>query len=310
MAFTTNMSAVAQLDDSIVLEYEKQFIIAAADMGIMDQFATYKKQINAKSIEFPKYAQLALQTSALDEDDDVTSEAMSDSQILLTPAEYGNAITTTRLANLQTGGRADLAAAKLVGINAGRSMDKLAILAAEASGNQLFGKAAGSEAALVATDVIDVDLINRLYNKLKRTGVAPLGNGQYVLVLHDDVAFDLRNATGVGSWQDISKYTGSVDQIFKGEIGSLMGFRVVIDSNISVNTDAGASAVDSYHCLALGYNALGKAESDPMKMVVSGPFDKLQRFANIGWHTAVKYGIVDTDACFVGTVASSVGVNA
>mgnify|MGYP003540536998 CR=1 FL=1 len=73
MAFTLNMSTTSSVDNSIILAYDQQFIVAAAQEQIMDQFVSYKKMIGAKSIEFPKYSQLALATTALDEDDDVQS---------------------------------------------------------------------------------------------------------------------------------------------------------------------------------------------------------------------------------------------
>lgn len=306
MAFTTNMTAVAQVDDSLILEYDKQFIIAHAQEQVMDQFVSYKRQIDAKSIEFPKYAQLTLQTSSLTEDADVTSEALSDSQIILTPAEYGNVVTTTKLANLQSGGRADLAAARLAGINMGRSLDKLAVLAAEGSANELT--VAASEAATVATDVMTVSFLNQLYNKLARASVPGLSDGMYVAVMHDDVIHDLRDSAGSGSWQDISKYQRS-EEILKNEVGMIAGFKIIRDNNVTINTDAGSTTVDTYHTLCLGFNALGKAESSPAKMVISGPFDKLSRFVNIGWHACVDYGIVDQDALWIGTTASSVGAN-
>jgi len=308
MAFTTNMTGTTQVDNSIIELMDAQFMIAAAEMGVMDQFVTWRKDIGAKSIEMPKYSQLALQTSALDEDDDVTSEALSDSQILFTPAEYGNVVTLTKLANLQSGGKVDLAAARLVGMNMGRSMNKQAILAAEASSNELTVDG-GLESALTDADVMTATFLNKLYNKLARTSIAPLQEGMYVAVMHDDVIHDLRNSTGSGSWQDISKYQKS-ETVLRNEVGSLAGFRIVSDNLISVNADAGASAVDTYHTLCLGFNALGKAVSYEGEMRLTGPFDKLSRFVNIGWYGVHKYGILDTDALWMGTTASSVGANA
>jgi len=308
MAFTTNMTGTTQVDNSIIEEFDAQYIIAAADMGIMDQLVSYKRNIGAKSIEFPKYSQMALATTPLTEDADVTSEAMVDAQVILTPAEYGNVITTTKLANLQTGGKADLAAARLVGMNQGRTLDKLAVLACEGSANELTVDG-GAESALTATDIMTVSFLNQLYNKLSRVGgIQPLLGGMYVAVMHEDVAFDLRNSAGSGSWQDISKYQKS-EEVLKGEIGMLAGFRILTDNNITINADAGASAVDTYHTLCMGFNSLGKAVSEDAHGVLTGPFDKLARFANIGWRGCLDYGIVDQDALWMGTSASSVGAN-
>jgi N4-gp56 family major capsid protein len=307
MAFTTNLSGTAQVDDSIKLEFDAQFIIASGQEQVMDQFVSYKKQIGAKSIDFEKFSQLALATTPLVEVDDVVSEAMVDANILLTPAEYGNVVTTTKLANLQTGGQADLAAARLVGLNMGRTIDKLAILAGEGSANELT-PTAGAESTLVAGDVMTVSFLNSLYNKLARQSVQPLSDGMYVAVMHDDIIHDLRNSSGAGSWQDIKKYTDP-SEILKNEVGQIAGFKIVRDNHVSVNADAGAALVDTYHTICMGFNALGKAVSNEPGMVASGPFDKLGRFVNLGWYGALQYGIIDQDALFLGTTSSSIGVN-
>lgn len=307
MAFTTTMTTTAEVDDSIVLEFDTQFILAAAQMQVMDQFVSYKKQIGAKSIDFPKYNQLALATTPLDEDDDVSSEALGDSQILLTPAEHGNVVTTTKLANLQTGGKADLAAARLVGMNLGRTLNKLASNALEASANS-FTVDGGAEAALDAADVMTTAFLNVLYNKLARQSILPLANDMYVAIMHDDVIHDLRASVGSGSWQDIKKQT-SADEILKNQVGMASGFMIVRNNDLTINTDGGSGTVDTYKTICLGFNGLGKAISEEPHGTLTGPFDKLGRFVNVGWYGTLQYGIVDTDAVQVGITASSVGAN-
>ncbi len=304
MAFTTNMTTTAEVDNSIIDLMDAQYLIAAGQGAVMEQFVQIRKDIGAKSIEFPKYSRLALATTALDEDDDVTSSALADAQIIMTPAEYGRVVTTTKLANLHTGGKADLAAARLVGVNQAATMDKLAILALEASSNSATVDG-GAEAALDASDVMTHGFFDQMYNKLSRTSIEKI-NGAYVAVVHEDVAYDLRQST---HWLDVMKYAAP-DQILMNEIGMLKGFRVVVDNHISISADAGANAVDTYKTLFFGFNALGKAVSKEPAGVITGPFDKLARFVNIGWHGCLQYKIVDQDALWVGISASSVGANA
>ena len=307
MAFTLNMTAVANVDDSIVKAYDQQFIISSAQQMVMDQMATYRASINAKSIEFPKYAKLALATTPLDEDDDVTSSALSDSQIILTPAEYGAVVTRTNLASLQTGGKVDLAAAKLVGINMGETLDKLALLALDASTN-VATVTGGAESALVATDVMTVSFLNKMYNKLQRANVPKLSDGLYVAVLHPDVILDLINSASAGSWVDINKYS-KPESVLMNEIGTLCGFKIVVDSHAFINPDGGNLLVDTYYSYFMGFNAFGKAVSQPEQMVISGPYDKLSRFLNLGFKACLQYKIIDQDALWVGISASSVGEN-
>lgn len=304
MSFTTNLSGTAQVDDSVIALMDQQFIVASGQDMVMDQFVTYKKDIGAASIKMPKYSRLALATTALTETDDVTSEAMADAGITFTPAEYGKAVTTTKLANLQTGGKADLAAARLAGINMGASLDKLAIMALEASTNNLYcGQT--SQGAITASNVMTAAFLDKLYNKLSRASVPKLAEGNYIAVVHEDVAVDLRADS---AWFDIAKYANP-QGVLKNEIGTCKGFRIVIDNNITIGTDLGATNADVYKTLCFGFNALGKAVSQEAGGVITGPFDKLNRFVNIGWHGVLKYGIVDQDALWVGQTASSVGSN-
>lgn len=305
MAFTTTMTDSAQVDDSQVLAYDQQFIIAAGEAQTMDAFASYKKMIGAKSITLPKYAQLAAVTSALDSDDDVTSVALSDSGIVLTPAEYGNVVTRTSLASLQSGGTVDAAAARLVGMNLAQSKNELAAKALIAGTNLLTPDGDSTEANVASDDLISVSLLNKLYNKMARQSVQRIGDS-YVLICHDDVALDIRQLSG---WTDVAKY-GSAESVLKNEIGYIAGFKVVINNAAALLVaDGGATTVDTYRSIALGFNGLGLAESLSPEMRATGPFDKLGRFVNLGWYGCFQYKIVDSDAVWQAATASSVGNN-
>jgi len=302
-AFTTNLSGTTQVDDTIVLAYASSYLIAQDQNNVMDQFVQYKEDIGAKSITIPKFARLAVATTPLTETDDLTSAALSDTGITLTPAEYGNVVTTTSLASLQTGGKVNVAAAQIVGINHGQTMDKLALNAAEA-GSNVYIIAGTAEGSVTAGQVASGTFLNYFYNKLARASI-PTINGLYVMVAHDDVIADLRADTGTGSWTDVAKYA-TPETVLKNEVGIYKGFRVVRDNQCAFADQSGAGTVDIYNSYFFGFNALGKATSQTGKMVATGPFDKLARFVNLGWYEVSQYKIIDTDAIWTGRCASSV----
>lgn len=308
MAFTLNLTGTAEVDDSIREEYDVEFRVAFAEQGSMSQLATLKRDIGAKAIHLPKYDQLALATTPLVETDDVTSEALVDSKVVLTPVEYGNVVTTTKLASLQTGGMVDRAAARMVGINAGRTQNKLAILAADAATQIIFPGAVASEGALVATDTMDASLMGKAFNLLARKNVPGLTGNDYFMVAHDDVIHDIREQSGANSWIDANKYA-IPEALLKNEVGMYKGFRVIRDNLSTVVTDGGAATVDSYYSYFVGFNALGWAVSQDIGMVATGPFDKLNRFVNMGWLGCFQYGIIEQDAIVLAKTASSVGAN-
>lgn len=307
MAFTTNISGVAQVDDSIKLAYDQAFIVESAQQNVMDQLVQYKAQIGAKSIQFPKFSQLTLATTPLTEGNDVTSEALADAPVIITPAEYGNVVTTTSLASLQTGGTVDLAAVTLVGQNMARTKNKLATLALDASTN-VITPGGVALASMASTDILTGAVLNQAYNKLSRKSVGRI-NGEYVLVAHDDVIADLRADTSAGGWIDVTKYAAPGETL-ANEVGMFKGFRVVRNNEATYGDQTGAGTVDVYNSYVLGFNALGLAESATPGMVATGPFDKLARLVNLGWYGVFNYGIVDTDAVWKIQTASSLGANA
>lgn len=309
MAFTLNLSGTAQVDDSIREEFDTEFRLAFAEQGAASQFATLKRDIGGKSISLPKYDQLSLAITPLDEVEDVVSEAMSDSAVIITPAEYGNVVTTTKLANLQSGGMADRAAARLVGINAGRTRNKLATLAMDAGTQKLIIGGHVAISGILSTDTVDGSSLGLAYNKLARKNVPGLAGGDYFLIAHDDVIQDIREQSGANSWIDAHKYA-MPEALLRNEVGMYKGFRVVRDNLSTIIVDGGAANVDVYNTYCVGFNALGEAVSQDIEMRATGPFDKLMRFVNMGWHGCFNYKVIEEDALVVIQSASSVGDNA
>jgi N4-gp56 family major capsid protein len=306
MAFTINLTSTAQVDDSIILAFDQSFITAAAQADVMDQFIQYKADIGAKSIQFPRYEQLALATTPLTEVDDVVSDALVDAPVLLTPKEYGKVVTRTNLASLQTGGTVDLAASTLVGMNMAATSNMLAMNALAQTTNVLTPAAAGS---LAGTDIISGGWLNKLYNKLARANIPGVSGGEYVLFAHDDVIADIRADGTASSWTDVNKYSNA-REVLRNEVGSYKGFRIVRQNAAPYADQTGSGTVDIYDCIAIGFNALGKAVSQTPKGVISGPFDKLGRFVNVGWYGVFEYKIIEMDAVWKLQVASSIGANA
>src|SRR6516165_9427324 len=78
------------------------------------------------SLQFTIVADLAIASTPLNESTDVTPVALSDSTVLVTLLEYGNAVTTTALARGTSFVNLDPVAANAVGYNAGISVDTVA----------------------------------------------------------------------------------------------------------------------------------------------------------------------------------------
>jgi hypothetical protein len=86
------------------------------------------------------------------------------------------------------------------------------------------------------------------------------------------------------------------------------GFRVIESPLVTINADAGAGAVDTYHSQFYGQNAFGYVQSEAPHPTIAQN-DKMNRFYHIGWYGVYEFGIVDANAHTLVTSASSIGSN-
>jgi N4-gp56 family major capsid protein len=101
---------------------------------------------------------------------------------------------------------------------------------------------------------------------LSTKGARQIGKG-YVGVIHPNVAFDLMQQTGTGTFIDLNKYTDSnANKPLMGEVGMLFGVRIVTSSWIQTF----ASTVTVYPTYVMGVGAYGVATLKAMNMYVTG----------------------------------------
>lgn len=300
------ITTAAQLDDSVIALMDQAFLLESQDKIVVDQFVDFKREIKAKTIEIPKYPKLAKKTTPLADGEDVESAGLTDTKVPLTPAEYGNVVTTTKLANLQTGGKADLAAAAVVAMNMVETLNRLGCMALQASTNVRLANDAVSRDAIAATDVIQEKDLDYVFNRLFRANIPRFEGDLYVAIAHPDVISDI---TKLENFKDVSKYANAMS-LLRNEVGIYKGFRWVATAGMEYEEDAGAGGtVDVYDTAFLGRNALGKAVSLDPGLTITGPFDKLGRMMHIGWYGVLKYGIIDQNSLWVISSASSFGSN-
>ena len=306
--------------------FEKLAYFALRPELYFDQFADVQAT-NATnpgaSIKFTIFNDMAAVTSALSETEDVTPVAMSDSQVTVTLAEYGNATVTTAKLRASSFLPVDPVAANAVGYNAGLSIDTIASNVLKAGTNVIYATG-GTD---TATARIDMDVDDTLTAKDVRRAVAqlrganvPTINGNYVGFIHPDVSYDLRGITDASGWRDSYKYTNAMP-LYNGEIGMFEGVRFMESSRAPIFTNAfnGAGAAgtgDSYATLIMGAQALAKGislggEYGAQPSIVYGNItDLLKRFRPVGWKHFVGYGVFREAALRRIESASSIGSNA
>lgn len=272
------------------------------------------------SVTFWQQSDLAVATTPLTEDVDVTPVAIGNTSVTVTPLEYGNATVTTARLNASSVLELDPLAANVIGYNAGVSIDTIAQTAFATAGTVRYaagsGTAAASRVAIVAANTLRSYDFRRAYADLSGANVRTFANGLYTALIHPDTAFDLKSETGDLGWRAPQVYGTSQEAIHNGEIGAYEGFRVIVSPRAPVFVDAGAtSTVDVYRSLFFGQEAMAKGHfsaagygADPV--VVRGEVtDLLKRFTPIGWKHAVAYGAFRSAAMRAVESSSSIAVN-
>lgn len=271
-----------------------------------------------KTVTFTQVGDLATATTALSESVDVDAVAMSDSQVTLTLAEYGNATITTSFLRAVSFLPVDSIQAEIIGANMGQSLDIIAANAIKAGTNVRYGGAATSRVTVAAGSLITAHNARVARADLKRANVPQvnsLGGGSYLSIIHPDVLLDFEEETGHTGWRDAHIYARP-EEIYNGEFGKFEGFRYIETTNAPMFVDAGVGGtVDVYRTLFLGRQALAKAYSNsdgngPMPRVVQGPVtDKLRRFIPLGWYWIGSFGIFRQAALRAVESSSSIGAN-
>ena len=171
---------------------------------------------------------LAVASTALSEQVDVTPVTPTDTPVVSTPLEYGNAVQLTAYAEASAFMSYNPIIANLIGFNAGISVDTVALNKFQLGTNALFSKGTGSavvsRAALTSSNIIDGRTLAIGVAKLRGLNALPVGS-TYVGMIHPDVSLDLRGTTGAQSWGDPHVYgaMNSQDDIWNGRVGTLAG---------------------------------------------------------------------------------------
>lgn len=274
-----------------------------------------KQTHRGSSVVFNQTANLASATSALNETTDVTPVTLSDTPVTVTLNEYGNSVMTSAKVRATSFLEVDPVAARVIGENAGRSLDEIARVPFYAGTNIIYAGTATSRDTVKPTDELDSSDIRKAHAYLQAADV-PSFDGYFAAVIHPHVALDLREETGATAWRDPHVYS-EPGAIWRGEIGEYEGFRFVNTSTALSYADAGSSTTltDVYATIFLGRQAVAKAYSNGggySAMPVFGRtpvVDRLERFTGYYWKHLVGYGVFRQESMWSVESASSIGDN-
>ena len=272
------------------------------------------------NVKFNITNDLAATSTALTESTDITPVSVTDANVTVTLAEYGNAVQDTALVRGTSMIPIDPIVANVIGYNAGISLDTLAQIQLKGGTNVRY--ATGTGAAATARNMISDENTLRAVDvryvvaKLRGANVKTNMAGLYTAFIHPDVSVDLTAETDLAGWRAPHAYNDG-GPIAQGEIGAFQGVRFVETPRGPVVTDGGAtpSTTDVYLTIFTGQQALAKAYSSVdgngafPRLSPTPVIDLLRRFTGMGWYWLGGYGRFREASLYRVESSSSIGTN-
>lgn len=270
--------------------YDMTLIDEATANLVHDQFGQ-KRPIPAnggKTIEFRKFAPLAKATTPLTEGVTPDGKSLSVSTITATVSQYGDYITQSDVLELTALDNTILEATKLLGRQAGATLDTVVRNVLQAGTNVTYCPkvaADGTETAVTSRSSLDttaqltVKVVQQVVAKLRGQNAPTIG-GKYVAIIHPYVAYDLMRDP---EWIDAHKYAQPTN-LYEGEIGEVAGVRFV------QTTEAKIYSGGVFGTLIFGDGAYGVTDitGGGLQTIVkqkgsAGTADPLDQRSSVGW---------------------------
>ena len=282
--------------------YDMRLIDEASPMLVHEQFGQKRPipQGGGKTVNFRRFSPLAKATTALTEGVTPSGSSLSVSSISAIVAQYGDYVVQSDVLELTAVDNTILETTKLLGRQAGLTMDTIVRNALLLGTNKSYTPkyVADTNGNLVETEVtktadldtsakLTVDVVQRVVAKLRAQNAPTIG-GDYVCIIHPYVAYDLMRDP---EWIDAHKYA-TPENLYTGEIGKMAGVRFVqsTEAKIDKGGSDNPSGLAVFHCLFIGDGAYGVTEvtGGGLQTIVkqkgsSGTADPLDQRSSVGW---------------------------
>jgi N4-gp56 family major capsid protein len=264
--------------------------------------------VTIEKIEYFAAAAITAAKTPLTEESDVDSTKIPrPSTVVLTPAEYGFAVTTTRKLTNRTFSPVDPIKVALIATHQARVIDEL-VQDKLVTGTAVYNNSNTVETTIAPTHVLTATDVRRQVAKLRAGNVTPWFGGYYAAYAHPFVVLDLREATGAANWREPNVYGQDQSKIWSGEIGEFEGVRFV-QSNLNrvtqTGTGSGGTQTRVFNTFFIGKGALAETVVEEPHVEFAPPVDKLNRFATLGWYGDIGWSLYESKALYVVKTSSS-----
>lgn len=279
------------LTQEMATYYEKVFLARAEYEYIFNQGAQMRTQPanEGKQVVFTRHTPLATATTALTEGVNPSEVNLTATNVSADLAEYGNTVKISRFLSLTSIDANNKEKIEVVGQNMGETLDEIVR-------NELFTGAtaqlAGAKTALTdvaITDVLSVAELRKAVRTLKvnkarryQDRIAPwIGKvGPYT-------SYDL---TTDSTFLSADIYDNGAEKLYNGELGKILGVRLIESPNQYESVNAGTSNADIFSNFVHGADAFGciDLEGDKPQLFII-PHTKIDsgnpagRFSTVSW---------------------------
>ena len=241
--------------------YYSDYLIDNAEPALVHDMFAQKHQIpqgGGKTVQFRRYNPLPKLTEPIREGVTPAGQSINMEVLEATVAQYGGYVELTDLLILTAIDNNLCMATKLLGSQAGRTLDTITREVLAGGTNVQYGENAVAARYLLTggqqsgNHYLSVDAIRRAVRFLKNQNAEKI-KGSYIAIVHPDCAYDLMSDP---NWKTPNQYADP-SNIMEGEIGKIEGVRFIESSEAKVfhaedlATDARELAVNK----SGGYNA-------------------------------------------------------
>lgn len=241
-------------------------------------------------LTFPDLESTTPQTP-LTEGSPPTGRAITMTTVTVSTDQYGDLVNITDIAKVKAPRDVVAIASERVSRTAKEVMDTISRDNIFLGGTAFYQAGDTTRVGLASTDLLLGSDLMLLRATMKAANIPLPPDGFYRLLLSINQAYDLmKDVTASTGWIPLSNYTNRVDQVFRGEIGTLHGFRI-----IEVDTaPTFASTTTVYAGLAMGaIKGWGAGELQTFQTYHIAPggdhSDPLAQLEKVGWK--VNFGV-------------------
>ena len=220
--------------------YYSDYLIDNAEPALVHDRFAQKHKIptgGGKTIQFRKYDPLPKLTSPIAEGVTPTGQTINMGTVNATVAQYGGYVELTDLLLMTAIDNNLCMATKLLGSQAGRTLDSISREVLVGGTNVQYGEGKVSSRTQIVggkenaeeNHYLTVEAIRRAVRFLKNQNAEKI-DGAYVAIIHPDCAYDLMNDP---NWKYPHQYADP-SAIFEGEIGKIEGVRFIESTEAKV----------------------------------------------------------------------------